>query len=172
MMVIIEMENGGQIELEMYKDKAPNTVANFLWLASQGFYDGLTIHRAIKGFVIQGGCPRGDGAGGPGYSIKGEFAANGFPQNDLEHNRGIISMARSMDPNSAGSQFFIMHGKSYNLDGQYAAFGKVVKGMDVVDDIVDIPTDFSDKPYIPVIIKKITVVDEGEIKEPEKYQAE
>ena len=153
-MIIIEMENGKQIKLELYPDKAPITVENFEKLVGEGFYDGLTFHRVISGFMIQGGCPQGTGTGGPGYHIKGEFSANGVP-NDIKHERGVISMARAMDPNSAGSQFFIMHKDASHLDGQYAAFGKVVEGIEVVDEIAAVETDFSDKPTTPVKIKKI-----------------
>ena len=138
-MVVITMENGKQIKLELYPEIAPITVANFEKLVKENFYNGLTFHRIIPGFIIQGGCPKGDGTGGPGYGIKGEFAANGV-KNDLKHTRGVISMARAQDPNSAGSQFFIMHRDAPHLDGQYAAFGKVVEGMDVVDEIANTPT--------------------------------
>ena len=133
--VTIEMENGGIIKAELYPAKAPNTVNNFISLINHGFYDGVIFHRVIEGFMIQGGDPQGIGIGGPGYSIKGEFARNGFKTNDLKHERGVLSMARSMLPNSAGSQFFIMHQDSPHLDGDYAAFGKVIEGMDVVDAI-------------------------------------
>ena len=153
-MIIIEMENGKQIKLELYPDKAPITVENFEKLVGEGFYDGLTFHRVISGFMIQGGCPQGTGTGGPGYHIKGEFSANGVP-NDIKHERGVISMARAMDPNSAGSQFFIMHKDASHLDGQYAAFGKVVEGIEAVDEIAAVETDFSDKPTTPVKIKRI-----------------
>ncbi|MCM1300064.1 MAG: peptidylprolyl isomerase [Firmicutes bacterium] len=153
-MIIIEMENGKEIKLELYPEKAPITVANFEKLVSEGFYDGLTFHRVISGFMIQGGCPNGNGTGGPKERIKGEFLANGVP-NDLKHTRGVISMARTMDPNSAGSQFFIMHQDSPHLDGQYAGFGKVVEGMDAVDEIAASETDYSDKPLKPVVIKRI-----------------
>ena len=153
-MIIIEMENGKQIKLELYPDKAPITVENFEKLVGEGFYDGLTFHRVISGFMIQGGCPQGTGTGGPGYHIKGEFSANGVP-NDIKHERGVISMARAMDPNSAGSQFFIMHKDASHLDGQYAAFGKVIEGMEAVDEIAAVETDFSDKPTTPVKIKRI-----------------
>ena len=139
-MVIIEMENGKQIKLELYPDVAPITVENFEKLVKQGFYDGLIFHRVISGFMIQGGCPDGTGMGGPGWHIKGEFAANGV-KNDLKHTRGVISMARAQMPDSAGSQFFIMHEDAPYLDGQYAAFGKVIEGMDVVDEIADTETD-------------------------------
>ncbi len=166
-MVVIEMEGGGKITLELDKEAAPNTVTNFLNLASKGFYDGLTFHRIIHGFMIQGGCPDGTGMGGPGYSIKGEFIGNGF-NNPIEHKRGVISMARTSAPNSAGSQFFIMHKDSPFLDGQYAAFGKVVEGIEIVDEIASIPTDFRDAPITTVRIKKITLVDEDGSKEPEK----
>ena len=153
-MMIIELENGKQIKLELYPDKAPITVANFEKLAGEGFYDGLTFHRVISGFMIQGGCPQGTGTGGPGYHIKGEFSSNGVP-NDIKHERGVISMARAMDPDSAGSQFFIMHQDAPHLDGQYAAFGKVVEGIEAVDEIAAVETDFSDKPTTPVKIKRI-----------------
>ncbi|MBR3391892.1 MAG: peptidylprolyl isomerase [Firmicutes bacterium] len=167
-MVIIEMENGGRIELELLPEYAPNTVENFKYLVSKGFYDGLIFHRVISGFMIQGGCPLGRGTGGPGYQIKGEFRDNRFPQNTLQHSRGVISMARAMDPDSAGSQFFIMHQDGFFLDGQYAAFGRVVSGMDVVDEIAATPTGFQDRPRAEQKIKSITLVDEGEVKEPEK----
>lgn len=153
-MVVIEMENGKEIKLELYPEKAPVTAANFEKLAKEGFYDGLTFHRIISGFMIQGGCPKGDGTGGPEERIKGEFAANGVP-NDIKHVRGVISMARSMNPNSAGSQFFIVHKDSPHLDGQYAAFGKVVEGIEIVDEIAETETGYGDKPLKPVVIKKI-----------------
>ena len=136
-MVVIEMENGGKIELELYPDAAPKTVENFLKLVGEGFYDGLIFHRVIPGFMIQGGCPEGTGMGGPGHHIKGEFASNGI-KNDLKHTRGVISMARSMMKDSAGSQFFIMHADAPHLDGEYAAFGKVVEGIEAVDEIADV----------------------------------
>ena len=158
-MVTIEMENGGVITLEMDRSAAPNTVNNFLTLCSKGYYDGLTFHRVIPGFMIQGGCPEGTGTGGPGYAIKGEFKKNGV-DNPRKHKRGVISMARSMTPDSAGSQFFIMHADAPHLDGQYAAFGYVTDGMDVVDAICEIPTDFSDRPRQRVAIKKVTVANE------------
>lgn len=167
-MIIIEMMDGRKIEIEVMKDKAPETVKNFLYLASQGFYDGLIFHRVIPNFMIQGGCPQGMGFGGPGYCIKGEFSQNGFAQNDLKHARGVVSMARSQDPDSAGSQFFIMHNDGFFLDGQYAAFGKVISGLEVVDEIAMVPTDAQDKPETPQQIKTISVVGEGEIEEPEK----
>ncbi|PWM47426.1 MAG: peptidylprolyl isomerase [Clostridia bacterium] len=166
-MVIIEMENGAKIKIELDRTAAPNTVNNFLSLANKGFYNGLIFHRVIPGFMIQGGCPDGTGMGGPGYSIKGEFAANGV-KNPIKHKRGVISMARAMNPNSAGSQFFIMHQDAPHLDGQYAAFGHVVEGMETVDAIAATPTNFSDRPLDPQRIKSITLVDEGEIVEPEK----
>lgn len=166
-MVIIEMENGAKIKIELDRTAAPNTVNNFLSLANKGFYNGLIFHRVIPGFMIQGGCPDGTGMGGPGYSIKGEFAANGV-KNPIKHKRGVISMARAMNPNSAGSQFFIMHQDAPHLDGQYAAFGRVVEGMETVDAIAATPTNFSDRPLDPQRIKSITIVDEGEIVEPEK----
>lgn len=157
-MVIIEMENGKQIKLELYPDKAPITVENFEKLVKQGFYDGLIFHRVISGFMIQGGCPEGTGMGGPGWHIKGEFAANGV-ENDLKHTRGVISMARSMMKDSAGSQFFIMHKDAPHLDGQYAAFGKVVEGMDVVDEIAACQTDYSDRPVTEQKMKKVYIAD-------------
>ena len=166
-MVIIEMENGAKIKIELDRTAAPNTVNNFLSLANKGFYNGLIFHRVIPGFMIQGGCPDGTGMGGPGYSIKGEFAANGV-KNPIKHKRGVISMARAMNPNSAGSQFFIMHQDAPHLDGQYAACGHVVEGMETVDAIAATPTNFSDRPLDPQRIKSITIVDEGEIVEPEK----
>lgn len=166
-MVIIEMENGAKIKIELDRTAAPNTVNNFLSLADKGFYNGLIFHRVIPGFMIQGGCPDGTGMGGPGYSIKGEFAANGV-KNPIKHKRGVISMARATNPNSAGSQFFIMHQDAPHLDGQYAAFGHVVEGMETVDAIAATPTNFSDRPLDPQRIKSITLVDEGEIAEPEK----
>lgn len=153
-MVTITMENGKQIRLELYPEIAPITVENFIKLVKQGFYDGLTFHRIIPGFMIQGGCPDGTGMGGPGWKIKGEFASNGV-KNPLKHTRGVISMARSMMPNSAGSQFFIMHEDAPHLDGQYAAFGKVIEGMDVVDEIAQTPTGFQDRPLKPVVMKKV-----------------
>lgn len=166
-MVTIEMENGGQIVLELDRSAAPNTVKNFLYLASTGFYDGLEFHRIIPGFMIQGGCPDGRGTGGPGYQIKGEFSANGVA-NPIRHTRGVISMARAMNPNSAGSQFFIMHADAPHLDGQYAAFGRVIEGMDVVDETASIPTGYADRPKIAVRMKSVTVSDEDEITPPEK----
>ncbi len=165
-MVTIEMENGKKIELELYPDKAPNTVKNFISLARDGFYDGLIFHRVISGFMIQGGCPDGTGMGGPGYSIKGEFLANGVA-NSLAHTRGVISMARAMNPDSAGSQFFIMHKDAPHLDGQYAAFGKVVSGIEVVDEIASVDTDMRDKPITPCVIKSITVSDDESQDKPE-----
>lgn len=154
--VTIEMENGKKIVAELYPDKAPNTVNNFISLANSGFYDGLAFHRVIQGFMIQGGDPAGNGTGGPGYCIKGEFAINGFKNNDIKHLRGVLSMARAMMYDSAGSQFFIMHENASHLDGQYAAFGKVIEGMDVVDEIASVRTDFRDKPLKPQIMKKVT----------------
>ena len=157
--VTIEMENGGKMVAELYPDVAPNTVNNFISLARKGFYDGLIFHRVIPGFMIQGGCPDGTGMGGPGWHIKGEFARNGVP-NPIKHTRGVISMARAMDPNSAGSQFFIMHEDAPHLDGGYAAFGHVVAGMDVVDRIADVATDYNDKPLTPVVMESVRVVEE------------
>lgn len=167
--VTITMDDGGVITLELYPNIAPETVNNFVSLVNKGFYDGLTFHRIIPGFMIQGGDPLGNGTGGPGYSIKGEFKSNGF-RNDLRHERGVISMARAMDPNSAGSQFFIMHADAPHLDGSYAAFGKVIDGMGVVDSIASVRTNmFNDAPVTPVVIKSITVDTKGEeFKEPNK----
>ncbi len=155
--ITIEMQDGGIIKAELYPEKAPNTVNNFITLSKSGFYDGLIFHRVIAGFMIQGGDPAGVGTGGPGYAIKGEFALNGFKQNDIKHLRGVLSMARAMNPDSAGSQFFIMHQNASHLDGQYAAFGKVTEGMEVVDKIASVKTDWNDKPKTPQVIKKITV---------------
>ena len=154
--ITITMENGGVIKAELYSEYAPNTVNNFVSLVNKGFYDGVIFHRVIPGFMIQGGDPKGIGVGGPGYSIKGEFTANGF-KNDLKHDRGVLSMARTMAPNSAGSQFFIMHQNSPHLDGQYAAFGKVIEGIEAVDNICAVRTDYNDKPRIPQVMKKVTV---------------
>ena len=154
--VTIQMKDLGTITVELYPDVAPNTVANFVTLVQSGFYDGLTFHRVIPGFMIQGGDPLGTGMGNPGYSIKGEFTANGF-QNDLKHTRGVISMARSQLPDSAGSQFFIMHADYPSLNGQYASFGKVTDGMDVVDAIASVKTGANDKPVEDVVIEKMTV---------------
>lgn len=155
-MVVFELENGRKIKAELYPDIAPITVANFEKLIKEGFYDGLIFHRVIPGFMIQGGCPEGTGMGGPKERIKGEFLANGVP-NDLKHTRGVLSMARTADPNSAGSQFFIMHADAPHLDGQYAAFGKVIEGMDAVDEIASTPTDYSDRPLKEQKIKKVTI---------------
>lgn len=155
-MVTIEMENGKKIVIELDPTAAPETVKNFEKLVSEGFYDGLIFHRVIHGFMIQGGCPDGTGMGGPGYHIHGEFAQNGF-QNPLKHTRGVISMARAMDPNSAGSQFFIMHKDAPHLDGSYAAFGKVVEGMDVVDEIASVEVNRMDKPVVDQVMKKVTL---------------
>lgn len=155
-MVVIEMENGKKIKIELYPEIAPISCENFEKLVKSGFYDGLTFHRVISGFMIQGGCPQGNGMGGPGWHIKGEFSANGV-KNDLRHTRGVLSMARAQDPNSAGSQFFIMHDDAPYLDGQYAAFGKVIEGMDVVDEIAAVDTDFRDKPITPQVMKKVTI---------------
>ena len=166
--VTIEMANGDIIKAELYPHVAPNTVNNFISLVKKGYYDGLIFHRVIKGFMIQGGCPNGNGMGGPGYSIKGEFRQNGFA-NDLSHTPGVLSMARSMAPNSAGSQFFIMHETSTYLDGQYAAFGMVTEGMDVVNKIATVKTDWSDRPMREQKMKKVTVETFGEeYPEPEK----
>ncbi len=155
-MVVIELENGKKIEIELYPDVAPITCDNFTKLVEDGFYDGLIFHRVISGFMIQGGCPHGTGTGGPGYTIKGEFLANGV-KNDLKHTRGVVSMARAMDPDSAGSQFFIMHKDAPHLDGQYAAFGKVVSGMDAVDEIAEADVDMRDRPLEDIVIKEMYV---------------
>ena len=154
--ITIEMENGKKIEVELYPHIAPNTVNNFISLINKGYYDGIGFHRVIEGFMIQGGCPQGNGTGGPGYAIKVEFSGNGFT-NNLKHDRGVISMARSMMPNSGGSQFFIMHKNSPHLDGQYAGFGAVVSGIDVVDEIATTSVDRSDRPKTPQVMKKVTV---------------
>ena len=167
--VKIEMENGGVITAELYPEIAPNTVANFVNLVESGFYDGLIFHRVIPGFMIQGGDPQGTGMGGPGYSIKGEFARNGFKQNNLRHKRGVLSMARSMMPNSAGSQFFIMHADAPHLDGDYAAFGMVTDGLDVVDRIASVRTGMQDRPVEEQKIARATVDTFGEKYEVEKY---
>lgn len=168
--VTIEMEDGGVIRAELYPETAPQSVYNFISLAKKGYYDGLIFHRVINGFMIQGGDPTGTGMGGPGYCIKGEFANNGF-QNDLKHTEGVLSMARAMDPNSAGSQFFIMHKAAPYLDGEYAAFGKVTEGMDVVDRIAVCATDFSDRPLQTQKMKKVAVETFGEdYPEPEKLK--
>ncbi|MCM1524219.1 MAG: peptidylprolyl isomerase [Ruminococcus sp.] len=156
-MVIIEMENGKQIKIELYPDKAPITVENFEKLVKQGFYDGLIFHRVISGFMIQGGCPQGTGTGNPGWQIKGEFESNGV-HNDIRHTRGVISMARSMMKDSAGSQFFIMHRDAPHLDGEYAAFGKVVEGMDAVDEIAECETGYGDRPVKDQVMKKVYIV--------------
>lgn len=154
--VTFEMENGDTFKTELYPEVAPNTVRNFISLINHNFYDGVIFHRVIKGFMIQGGDPEGRGIGGPGYAIKGEFAANGF-ENNLKHDRGVLSMARSMMPDSAGSQFFVMHKDSPHLDGQYAAFGRVIEGMDTVDKIAETKTDFQDKPKEDQVMKTVTV---------------
>ncbi len=154
--ITITMANGSVMKGELYPDVAPNTVNNFISLVKSGYYDGLTFHRVIPGFMIQGGCPEGTGMGGPGYSIEGEFLQNGFP-NRLAHTPGVLSMARSMMPNSAGSQFFIMHETSPHLDGAYAAFGKITEGLDVIDAIATVATDFRDKPIQPQVIQSMTV---------------
>ncbi len=166
--VTFEMEDGGIMKAELYPKVAPNTVNNFISLVSKGFYDGLIFHRVISGFMIQGGDPKGTGMGGPGYCIKGEFTMNRF-QNDLKHDRGVLSMARTMAPNSAGSQFFIMHENSPHLDRQYAAFGKIIEGIEVVDRIAATRVDYNDKPRTPQVMKKVTVDTFGEVyPEPEK----
>ena len=162
------MKDGSVFKAELYPEIAPNTVNNFISLVSKGFYNGLIFHRVIRGFMIQGGCPDGTGMGGPGYSIKGEFSGNGF-KNDLKHTPGVLSMARSMMPNSAGSQFFVMHQTSPHLDGQYAAFGKVTEGMDVVNKIAETPTDFRDRPLEDQVMESVTVETFGvTYPEPEK----
>lgn len=154
--ITIEMENGKKIKCELYPEYAPNTVNNFISLVKSGFYNGLIFHRVIKGFMIQGGCPNGNGMGGPNYTIKGEFSSNGF-KNPLKHTRGVLSMARAFNPNSAGSQFFIMHEDAPHLDGEYASFGKVTEGLDVVDEIAGVKTDYSDKPLERQVMKTVTV---------------
>ena len=165
--VTFEMEDGSVFRAELYPELAPNTVNNFLSLVKKGFYDGIIFHRVIEGFMIQGGCPDGNGMGGPGYSIRGEFAQNGF-SNDLKHTPGVLSMARAMHPDSAGSQFFIMHKTSPHLDGAYAAFGKVIEGMDIVNQIAQTPTDFRDRPMEPQVMKSVTAETFGtEYPEPE-----
>ena len=166
--VTFEMENGDVIKAELYPEIAPNTVNNFISLVKKGFYDGLIFHRVISGFMIQGGDPKGIGIGGPGYGIKGEFLQNGF-KNELKHSRGVLSMARSGNPNSAGSQFFIMHEDSPHLDGGYAAVGQLIEGIEVVDKICSVRTDWNDKPRIPQVMKKVTVETFGvDYPEPEK----
>ena len=155
-MVVITMDTGEVIKLELYPEIAPKTVENFEKLVNSGFYNGLTFHRIIRGFMIQGGCPNGNGMGGPGWQIKGEFAANGW-KNDLKHTKGVISMARAGHPDSAGSQFFIMHEDAPHLDGQYAAFGKVVEGIEVVDRIAAVRTGWGDKPIQPVVMKSVVI---------------
>ena len=166
--VTITMENGDVMKAELYPDIAPNTVNNFISLVKKGFYDEVIFHRVIKGFMIQGGDPQGTGVGGPGYSIKGEFSGNGFA-NDLKHTPGVLSMARTMMPDSAGSQFFIMHETSPHLDGQYAAFGKICEGLDIVNKIAECATDYMDKPLEPQVMKKVTVETFGvDYPEPEK----
>lgn len=159
--VTITMENGDVIKAELYPEIAPNTVNNFISLINHNFYDGVIFHRVIKGFMLQGGDPDGNGTGGPGYEIKGEFSGNGF-KNDLKHTAGVLSMARTMIPDSAGSQFFIMHKKAPHLDGAYAAFGKITEGMDVVNKIAETATDYSDRPLEKQVMKKVTVETFGE----------
>lgn len=155
--VTFEMQNGKTFKAELYPDKAPNTVNNFISLVEKGYYDGLIFHRVIAGFMIQGGDPNGTGMGGPGYHIKGEFSGNGFAQNDISHVRGVLSMARAQHPDSAGSQFFVMHEEGDYLDGQYAAFGKVIEGMETVDEIANVKTDWHDRPYETQQMKKVSV---------------
>lgn len=169
--VTITMDDNSIIKVELYPEIAPNTVNNFISLVQKGYYNGLTFHRVIRGFMIQGGCPQGSGTGGPGYTIKGEFGGNNF-KNDLKHSKGVISMARAMDPNSAGSQFFIMHENSPHLDQQYAGFGKVIEGLDVVDYIATTKTNGMDQPTTKVVIKSMTVDTHGkEYAEPTKVGA-
>lgn len=166
--VTFNIKGGNVIKAELYPEIAPNTVNNFISLVEKGFYNGLCFHRVIKNFMIQGGCPRGNGTGGPNYQIKGEFTSNGF-NNPLKHDKGVLSMARAMDPNSAGSQFFIMHEKTPHLDGQYASFGKVIEGLEVVDEIASTKTDYFDRPFEDVIMENVTVETFGvDYKEPEK----
>lgn len=167
--VTITMEDDRQIILQLYPEVAPESVNNFISLINKGFYNGLTFHRIIPGFMIQGGCPQGTGTGGPGYQIKGEFAQNGV-QNQLKHKRGVLSMARSSMPNSAGSQFFIMHADAPHLDGQYAAFGEVIEGMETVDYIAGVATDYSDRPLNKVVMKTVTVDTKGQTYEEPKHQ--
>lgn len=167
--VTFEMENGDIMKAELYPEIAPNTVNNFISLISKGFYDGLIFHRVINGFMIQGGCPQGIGTGGPGYNIKGEFKQNGFT-NNLKHSAGVLSMARAMHPDSAGSQFFIMHKNAPHLDGAYAAFGQIIEGMDVVNKIAETDTDYNDRPLEKQVMKKVTVDTKGETY-PEPEQA-
>lgn len=168
--VTFEMKDGDLFYVELYPEIAPNTVNNFISLVKKGFYDGLCFHRVISGFMIQGGDPKGNGTGGPGYSIRGEFSRNGFP-NNLKHTRGVISMDRSMMPNSAGSQFFIMHATSPHLDGQYAAFGSVISGIEVIDKIAGVNVDYNDKPLRDQVIKRVTVDTCGvEYDEPDIYR--
>ena len=167
--VTFEMKDGDKFYVELYPEVAPNTVNNFISLINKGFYNGLCFHRVIEGFMIQGGDPKGNGTGGPGYTIRGEFTKNGF-KNNLKHQRGVISMARSMMPNSAGSQFFIMHADAPHLDGQYAAFGQVIDGMDVIDKIAEVNVDYNDKPLRDQVIKSVTVDTNGvEYDEPDHY---
>lgn len=158
--VTVEMKDGGRMVIELYPETAPQAVANFVELVQKGYYDGLIFHRVIPGFMIQGGCPQGSGMGGPGYTIKGEFASNGF-KNELLHDRGVLSMARSSHPDSAGSQFFIMVARAPHLDGEYAAFGKVTEGMEVADAIVAMPRDFRDRPFEEQVMAKVTVDTRG-----------
>lgn len=166
--VTITMENGEVIRAQLYPELAPNSVKNFLSLVNKGYYDGLIFHRVIEGFMIQGGCPDGTGMGGPGYCIPGEFAENGF-KNDLKHTEGVLSMARAQHPDSAGSQFFIMHKAAPHLDGSYAAFGKVIEGMDVVNRIATVPVDYNDRPTVPQVMKTVTADTFGIVyDEPEK----
>jgi len=158
-MVTLEMQNGKQIKIELYPETAPISCENFINLINEGFYDGLIFHRVISGFMLQGGCPNGTGMGGPKHNIKGEFSSNGVP-NPIKHDRGVLSMARSQNPNSAGSQFFIMHQNSPHLDGQYAAFGKVIEGIEVVDEIASVDVDYNDKPVVEQKIAKVTYTED------------
>ena len=169
--VTMNIKDYGTVTLELYPEKAPNTVNNFVTLAHSGFYDGLTFHRIIEGFMIQGGDPEGIGTGGPGYTIPGEFASNDYTENDLQHNKGVISMARSQDPDSAGSQFFIMSADSPHLDGDYAAFGEVTSGIEIIEQIEKVETGTMDKPVDPIVIENITVDTNGE-KVPEVVKTE
>lgn len=169
--VTMNIKDYGTVTLELYPEKAPNTVNNFVTLANSGFYDGLTFHRIIEGFMIQGGDPEGIGTGGPGYTIPGEFASNGYTENDLQHNKGVVSMARSQDPDSAGSQFFIMSADSPHLDGDYAAFGEVTSGIEIIEQIEKVETGTMDKPVDPIVIENITVDTNGE-KVPEVVKTE
>lgn len=159
-MIVIKIKDKGEIKIETDAKNAPKTVENFEKLVAEGFYDNLIFHRVINGFMVQGGCPKGNGTGGPGHHIEGEFSSNGV-NNELKHKRGVVSMARSADPNSAGSQFFIVHADATHLDGQYAAFGKVVEGMNIVDEITDTETDYNDKPFVDIVIEKVYKIEDS-----------